>query len=69
MAPVYITEISEIYIRGALATMLDFIIALGQAFVNGLSINNAVPWEIISAVLIAPPGLKTERKLDVEMAT
>ncbi len=56
MCSIYVTEICEVSIRGSIANLSNFIITSGQAFVNLLSINGTISWQIISAVCIVPSG-------------
>ncbi len=56
LAPVYITEIAEPSLRGALGNGLTLAVTLGQATVNALSINKFLSWIEISAVAIVAPG-------------
>ncbi len=56
VAPIYVMETSEPQIRGQLAALAMTMAPLGLAFTNGLSIEDAVHWNAISAILIAVPG-------------
>ena len=55
-APLYIVEIAETSMRGALASLMQFMVTLGIAFVDGLNIQDAVHWDIISGVCVVIPG-------------
>ena len=55
-APLFVSEIAEVRIRGALGTLMQLQVTLGICFVNALSINNAVNWVIITGICIAFPG-------------
>ena len=54
--PVYVSEITETSIRGAMGTMMQFMLTVGILFVNALGIENAVDWSIITLLCIIPPG-------------
>ena len=55
-APLFVSEIAEVRIRGALGALMQFQVTIGICFVNALSINNAVDWVIITGICIAFPG-------------
>merc|ERR1712223_88886 len=50
--PVYVSEITETSIRGAMGTMMQFMLTVGILFVNALGIENAVDWSIITLLCI-----------------
>lgn len=52
-APLYIVEIAEPRLRGALASLMQLMVTLGIAFVDVLSIGT--DWVIISALCTLPP--------------
>ncbi len=56
VAPLYIAEIGEDSMRGALGSITQLLITSGIAIVNGLNINGAVSWQVISALSVGPPG-------------
>ena len=53
VAPYYVSEVAEVSLRGALASVQQLMATLGVLFVNALNINGAVDWSTIS-------GKKTE---------
>ena len=55
-APMYVSEIAEVRIRGALGTLMQFQVTVGLCLVNALSINEKIDWVIITGICIAPPG-------------
>ena len=55
-APLYIVEIAETSMRGALASLMQFMVTMGIAFVDGLNIQDAVHWDIISGICVVIPG-------------
>ena len=55
-APLFVSEIAEVRIRGTLGSLMQFQVTVGIFFVNVLSINNAVHWDIITGICIAFPG-------------
>ena len=59
VAPMFISEIAEPSIRGALASLMQLMISLGLLFVNALNINGTVHWNYISAICSGMPGNKT----------
>ena len=54
--PTYTSEITEVSIRGAMGSVMQFMITVGLAFVYALGIENAVDWPIITALCIIAPG-------------
>ncbi len=56
LGPLYISEISEPRIRGALASFTQLMIASGIAFVNGWNIYGFADWVAISGLCIGIPG-------------
>ena len=56
VAPMFISEIAEPSIRGALASLMQLMATLGLLFVDALNINGAVHWNYISAICIGIPG-------------
>ena len=48
MAPYYVSEVAEVSLRGALASVQQLMATLGVLFVNALNINEAVDWSTIS---------------------
>ena len=55
-APMYVSEIAEVRIRGALGTLMQFQVTVGLCLVNALSINETIDWVTITGICIAPPG-------------
>ena len=55
-APLYVSEMAELEIRGALGSLQSFQITLGVTYVYALSINNTVNWMIITGTCMAFPG-------------
>ena len=55
-SPIYISEVTETSIRGAMGSMMQFMLTIGLAFVNALGIENAVDWVIITGVCIIYPS-------------
>ena len=55
-APLYVSEIAEVGIRGALGSLQQLQVCLGVTYINALSINNAVSWVVITGTCIAFPG-------------
>ncbi len=62
VAPLYIAEIGEDSMRGALGSITQLLITSGIAIVNGLNINGAVSWQVISALSVGPPGTALHMK-------
>ena len=54
--PAYVSEIAESRIQGALGSCMQLSVTIGILFINGLAIDNAVPWPIITGICIAFPG-------------
>ena len=54
--PLYVSEIAEVGIRGALGSLQQFQVSLGVTYVNLLSINGAVNWVAITGTCVAFPG-------------
>ena len=50
MAPYYVSEVAEVDMRGALASVQQLMATLGVLFVNALNINEAVEWGTISGL-------------------
>ena len=48
VAPYYVSEVAEVSLRGALASVQQLMATLGVLFVNALNINEAVDWSTIS---------------------
>ena len=63
VAPLYVSEIAEVKIRGALGSLMQFQVTMGIFFVNVLSINNAIYWDIITGICIAFPGKYMPRSI------
>lgn len=57
VAPLYIVEIAETSMRGALASLMQFMVTIGIAFVDGLNVQDAVHWDIISGICVLVPVL------------
>ena len=57
--PVYISEITETSIRGAMGSVMQFMLTIGIAVVNAMGIENAVDWGIITILCVIPPGKKS----------
>lgn len=55
--------------RGALASMMQLMITLGVAFTDGLNIQDAVHWHIISMVCSAIPSEYHSTILNIESQT
>ena len=54
-SPLYTVEIAEPSMRGALASLMQFMVTLGVAFVDLLNIEDFVHWNIISGICMAFP--------------
>ena len=54
--PVYVSEICETSIRGAMGSVMQFMLTVGILFVYALGIENAVDWGIITILCVIPPG-------------
>ena len=50
VAPYYVSEVAEVDMRGALASVQQLMATLGVLFVNALNINEAVEWGTISGL-------------------
>ena len=57
LAPIYVADIAEARIRGSLGSLLQLNFTMGICFVNALSINDAVHWDIIAGICIVFPGM------------
>ena len=55
-APVFVSEIAETRIRGALGALMQFQITVGILFVTALNINGAVDWVVITGICAGLPG-------------
>ena len=55
-APVFVSEIAETRIRGALGALMQFQITVGILFVTALNINGAVDWVVITGICVGLPG-------------
>lgn len=55
-APLYIVEMADPKMRGALASLMQLMSCLGVAFVDILSIEDFAHWQIISGVCLIIPG-------------
>lgn len=55
--PIYISETAETSIRGSLSSIMQFMVTIGIAFINGLGIQDAVSWPIITGICIIFPVL------------
>ncbi len=55
VGPMYIAEVAESQLRGALMSLSQLMLTLGVTYDNALSINGAVEWYVISAILAAVP--------------
>ena len=53
----FISEMSETSIRGALASLMQLMATFGLLFVDALNINGVVHWNYISAICISIPGI------------
>ena len=58
VTPIYIMDIAQPHLRGGLASTAQFMLTAGIAFINGLSINGTVTWNMISAICLWIPGEK-----------
>ena len=56
-APLFVSEIAETRIRGALGALMQLQVTLGIVFVNALNIEQAVDWLTITGICIAFPGV------------
>ena len=56
VVPLYVSDIAEVRIRGALGGLMQFMLCVGLCFVNTLSINGAVGWVSITGMCITSPG-------------
>ena len=65
-APLYIVEIAEPSMRGALASTMQLMVTFGIFFVNGLSIHSFLHWNIISAICCSIPGTENIKKTLLE---
>ena len=54
-SPLYIVEIAEPAMRGSLASLMQFMVTLGVAFVDLLNIQDFVHWNVISGICMAFP--------------
>ena len=54
--PVYVSEITETSIRGAMGFMMDFMVNIGILIVYAMGIENSVDWSIITVLCIIPAG-------------
>ena len=54
----FISEMSETSIRGALASLMQLMSTFGLLFVDALNINGVVHWNYISAICISIPGIR-----------
>ena len=54
--PVYVSEITETSIRGAMGAMMQFMLTIGISFIYAMGIENAVDWSIITVLCIIPAG-------------
>ena len=54
--PVYISEITETSIRGAMGALMQFMLNIGILFVYALGIEDAVDWSIITVLCTIPAG-------------
>ena len=61
-APIYIMEISEPAIRGALATIMQFMVTSGNIFVN--AVGSVIPWPVLTGICIVFPGKKNAISLE-----
>ena len=59
-APLYVSELSENSIRGALASVMQLMSTLGVAFVDGLNIGGVIHWVTISGICISIPGAQLQ---------
>ena len=55
-APMYTGEITETSIRGAMGSVMQFMLVIGISFVFALDIENAVNWQIITGLCIIFPS-------------
>ena len=65
VAPMFISEMSETSIRGALASLMQLMATFGLLFVDALNINGVVHWNYISAICISIPGTGIVLYVDV----
>ena len=56
VAPLFLSEIAEIRIQGALGSLQQFQVSVGVWYVNALSINDAVGWVDITYTCMVFPG-------------
>ena len=54
--PVYVGEVTETSIRGAMGTCMQFMLTVGIIFVSAFGIEHAVGANIISGLCILPPS-------------
>ena len=54
--PVYVGEVTETSIRGAMGTCMQFMLTVGIIFTSGFGIEHAVGANIISGLCILPPS-------------
>lgn len=54
--PVYISEITETSIKGAMGSVMQFMLTIGIALVYAMGIENALDWGVITIVCVIPPG-------------
>ena len=54
VGPVYIAEVAETSIRGALGSAFNLMMVTGMAVVNGLGIENALSWGTITIFSTIP---------------
>ncbi len=56
VGPLYISEIAESSIRGALALLVQIMVSLGILYVDILNINGFADWVVISGIRIFVPS-------------
>ena len=62
LAPTYVAETSETKYRGALGSLMQFMVTFGILAVYALAINDAVNWEYITIMCLVVPGKRDREK-------
>lgn len=55
-APIYISEIAETSLRGALGSMMQLFLTTGIVYINGL--GSVLEWDVLTATVLIFPGTK-----------
>ena len=55
---IYINEIVEVSIRGALGNLMQFMLTVGVLFDNG--IGALIPWEVLTGLCLIFPGAESQ---------